>query len=130
MKRLMVIVVFFSLLAGCQSQPPYVDNGNSGQIKVVVFYDDNRNGALDSGEMSGQFEVGISQDISCPPSSLKKNTFSTTNETGVVLFNDLKPGKYCVGLKGNYSMTTKATQDIYVSSDMITTVAVGVVRDQ
>lgn len=128
MKHLLVFVVFFVMLAGCQSQPAFTDNGNSGQIKAVVFYDDNRNGIMDSGETSAQIEVGISQDISCPASSQDKVTNIQADETGTVIFKDLKPGKYCVNLNGNYSNTTKATQEIYVSSDTITAVMFGIVR--
>lgn len=130
MKRLLIFVLLFTMLAGCQSKPAYTDNGNPGQIKAVVFYDDNKNGTMDSGETGVPVEVGISQDISCPPSSLDKNTFSSMDANGGTLFKDLKPGKYCVGLNANFSMTTKLDQEVYVSSDMITTVAFGVVRDQ
>lgn len=128
MKHLLVFAVFFVMLAGCQSQPAFTDNGNPGQIKAVVFYDDNRNGIMDSGETSAQIEVGISQDISCPASSQDKVTNIQADETGTVIFKDLKPGKYCVNLNGNYSNTTKATQEIYVSSDTITAVMFGIVR--
>lgn len=128
MKHLLVFAVFFVMLAGCQSQPAFTDNGNPGQIKAVVFYDDNRNGIMDSGETSAQIEVGISQDISCPASSQDKVTNIQADETGTVIFKDLKPGKYCVNLNGNYNNTTKATQEIYVSSDTITAVMFGIVR--
>jgi hypothetical protein len=84
---------------------------------------------MDSGETSVQTEVGISQDLSCPPSSKDKNTFVNADSNGIALFNDLKPGKYCVAPNGNYSMTTKATLDVYVSSDAITTVMFGIVRE-
>ena len=54
MKRLILFTLFFTLLIGCGSQPPqppFVDNGNPGQIKAIVFYDDNKNGVMDSNEI-------------------------------------------------------------------------------
>jgi uncharacterized protein (DUF2141 family) len=128
MKPLLVFVLSIILLTGCQSQPAFTDNGNLGQIKAVVFYDDNKNGNMDSGETGVQTEVGISQDVSCPPSSIDKNTFVNTDANGIAVFNDLEPGKYCVAPNGNYSMTTKMTLDVYVSSDAVTTVMFGIVR--
>jgi uncharacterized protein (DUF2141 family) len=129
MKSLLVFVLSLTLLTGCQSQPAFTDNGNPGQIKAVVFYDNNRNGIMDSAETGAQVEVGISQDISCPPTSMDKITTFNTDASGIALITDLKPGKYCLHLIGEYSPTTKLTQDIYVSSDMITTVAFGIVKD-
>jgi hypothetical protein len=118
------------MLTACgKSEPTYTDNGNPGQIKAVVFYDNNKNGTMDNDEAVVLAKVGVSQDISCPASSLDKNTFSNTDANGVALFKDLKPGKYCVAPNGNYSMTTKATQEVYVSSDMITTVMFGIVKE-
>jgi uncharacterized protein (DUF2141 family) len=129
MKHLMVFIFFFVLLTGCQSQPAFTDNGNPGQIKAVVFYDDNRNGVMDGGETGAQIEIGISQDISCPASSQDKVTNIQADANGAVIFKDLKPGKYCVNLNGNYNNTTKLTQEVYVSSDLITTVMFGIVKE-
>jgi len=129
MKPLLVFMFLFALLTGCQNQPTYTDNGNPGQIKAVVFYDENRNGVMDGGETGAQIEIGISQDISCPPSSQDKVTFIQADETGTAVFKDLQPGKYCVGLNGNFSLTTKATLGVYVSSDAITTAIFGIVKD-
>jgi hypothetical protein len=129
MKHLLAFVFFFVLLTSCQSQPAYTDNGNPGQIKAVAFYDDNRNGVMDGGETGAQIEIGISQDTSCPASSQDKVTNIPADANGTVIFKDLKPGKYCVNLNGNYSNTTKATQEIYVSSDAITTVMFGIVKE-
>ena len=128
MKHLMVSILAFALLTGCESQPAYTDNGNPGQIQAIVFYDDNKNGTFDSGEAGAPIEVGISQDVSCPPSSLDKNTFITADADGTALIEELTPGKYCVVPNGNYSMTTKLTQEVYVSSDAVTTVMFGIVR--
>ncbi|HEY6072529.1 MAG TPA: SdrD B-like domain-containing protein [Anaerolineales bacterium] len=128
MKRLLVTALAFALMAGCNSQPPYVDNGNPGQIKAVFFYDDNRNGTQDSGESGAQVEAGISHDVSCPATSTDKTTIVMAGADGAALFKDLKPGRYCVVPWGNFSMTTKLTQVVYVSSDAITTVKFGIIK--
>jgi uncharacterized protein (DUF2141 family) len=131
MKRLLTFGLLLILLTACgKSEPAYTDNGKPGQIKAVVFYDNNKNGTMDSGETGAPVEVAISQDISCPPASKDKNTIVSADANGIALFKDLKPGKYCVGANGNYSMTTKATQDVYVSSDLVATVMFGIVKDQ
>lgn len=130
MKRLILLCIILScLLMGCGKQPTYIDNGNPGQIKVTVFYDDNRNGKLDSGETGAPVEAGISQDISCPPSNSDKNIYSNADVNGVALFEDVKPGKYCVGLNGNYSNTTRMNLEVYVSSDLRTVVSFGIARE-
>jgi hypothetical protein len=129
MKALLAFVLLLALLTGCQSQPTYTDNGNPGQIKAVLFYDNNRNGVMDSGETGVQTKVGISQETSCPASNQDAVTNITTDVDGVALFKDLKPGKYCVVPYGNPAMTTKFTQEVYVSSDTITTVMFGMARE-
>ena len=129
MRASLALILSFILVASCQSEPPYTDNGNPGQIKSVFFYDDNRNGVMDSGETGVQAEAGISQEISCPASNQDAVTTTKTDVDGVALFKDLKPGKYCVGPYGNLRMTTKFYQEVYVSSDMITTVMFGIARE-
>ena len=129
MKSLLVFVLLFVLLTSCQRQPAYTDNGKPGQIKAVVFYDDNHNGVIDGDETGAQVEVGISQDISCPPSSMDKITSVNADADGAALFIDLAPGKYCVTPIGDYGRTTKITREIYVSSDATTTVVFGIVRE-
>jgi uncharacterized protein (DUF2141 family) len=130
MKRLLTFGLLLVLLTACsKSKPAYTDNGNPGQIKAVVFYDDNKNGTMDSGEIGAQVEVGISQDVSCPASSMDKITIFNADANGVALMKDIKPGKYCVAVNGNYSMTTKLTQDVYVSSDLVVTVMFGIVKE-
>lgn len=129
-KRLFLLYVFLTHgLAGCATKPTYTDNGHPGQIKAAVFYDDNRNGTMDGGEIGAPVEVGISQDISCPPSSQDKNTFSSADINGIALFENLKPGKYCVGLNGNYNNTTKMNLDVYVSSDLRSVVSFSIARE-
>jgi hypothetical protein len=129
MKSLMVFVLSLVLLTSCQSQPPYTDNGNLGQIKAVIFYDSDRNGVMDGSESGAQIELGISQDISCPPSRDEAITPIVADVNGVVLFQELKPGKYCIHPIGNFGMTTKQNQEVYVSSDQTTTVLFGIVKD-
>jgi hypothetical protein len=128
MRSLLVSILLLVLLTSCKSQPPYTDNGNPGQIKAVVFYDDNKNGTFDGGEAGAPVDMGISQEVSCPPSNLDKNTIIKADADGIALIEDLTPGKYCVMPGGNYSMTTKLTQEVYVSSDAVTTVLFGIVR--
>ncbi len=48
--RLFTFVLLFVLLTSCKSQPAFVDNGNPGQIKVVVYDDDNQNSVMDTNE--------------------------------------------------------------------------------
>jgi hypothetical protein len=122
MKFLLAFMVSLVLLTGCQSKPPYSDNGNPGQIKAVVFYDDNRNGVMDGGETAAEYEVSVTQQVSCPPTSLDSEKRVKADADGTALFKDLKPGKYCVFADADYSATTKLTQEVYVSSDRITTV--------
>ena len=128
-RTLFHLAAAFILLAGCEQQPTYTDNGNPGAIKATVFFDDNKNGTMDGNETGAPVEIGVSQDISCPPSSLDKNTFSRADTTGVAFIGSLKPGKYCVGLNGNYSNTTRMNLQVFVSSDLITVVAFGIVRE-
>lgn len=129
MKKLLVFACSLFLLSSCSSQQDYIDNGNPGQIKAVVFYDDNHSGELDDDEVPAQIEVGISQDVSCPPSNVDLITTASADANGAAYFLDLKPGKYCVHPIGNFSMTTKLTQEVYVSSDKVTTVEFGLVKE-
>ena len=129
MKRLIVFCLIFALLTACgPGEPPFTDNGNPGQIKVIAFYDDNNNGTMDNEEtvVQAQAIVAISQEISCPPANIP--IFVDTDANGVHLFSDLKPGKYCIALSNGFNPTTKFTQEVYVSSDAVTEVAFGVAR--
>ncbi len=129
MKPLMMFMLSLILLTSCQSQPSYTDNGNSGQIKAIIFYDDNRNGSMDSNEIGAETELGISQEISCPPSRDEAITPIRADENGAALFQDLKPGKYCIHPIRNFGMTTKQNQEVYVSSDQTTIILFGIVKD-
>jgi hypothetical protein len=92
-KKYELIFALLSLLLGaCKSRPPFTDNGNPGQIKVIAFYDDNQNGKLDSQKLGVSARVGISQAISCPADSYDKYAQTDTDASGVATFRDLKPG--------------------------------------
>jgi hypothetical protein len=129
MKRLLVFGLILVLLTACgESEPPYTDNGNPGQIKAIFFFDDNKNGQQDDGETGVQAQsiVGIAQEVSCPPTSTP--SYVDTDANGVYEFKDLKPGKYCLYLNNGFTPVTKMTQEVYVSSDMVTTVYFGLGR--
>jgi hypothetical protein len=128
MKHLPVFVLFLVLLAACgESGPPFIDNGNPGHIKAVFFYDNNKNGKLDEGEPGVQDRlIGGISGVSCPPS--EKPSFVDSDVNGVIEFKDLKPGKYCVYLNNGFMPVTKMVQEVYISSDMVTTVYFGLAR--
>ena len=130
MKRLLVFVLMLVLLTACgESEPQFTDNGNPGHIKAVAFYDDNQNGIMDSGETGApSIRLTLADRVGCTPSS-GTFTFIPTDANGVVNFNDLKPGLYCVGIDNGYKTTTKLNLDAYVSSDVVTTVMFGVIRE-
>lgn len=129
MKRLLVFALFLVLLTACgESEPQFTDNGNPGQIKAIFFYDDNKNGVMDAGEAGVQAQqiAGMSQEISCPPTSTP--AFHDSDSNGFIEFTELKPGKYCLYLNNGFTPVTKLTQEVYVSSDMVTTVYFGLGR--
>jgi uncharacterized protein (DUF2141 family) len=129
MKKYWLIFVLLSLIpAACKSQSPFTNNGNPGQIKVIAYYDDNRNGQINENESGPSIRIGISQDISCPASSLDKVAQLDSDQNGVGVFSNLKPGKYCVSLIGNYDMTTKMNPQVYLSSDQEIVVRLGLLR--
>jgi uncharacterized protein (DUF2141 family) len=117
MKAVLLISIFSLLLAGCASQPKIADNGKPGQIKVVTFFDENRNGKRDQGEVGISDRVSISQDISCPSSSIQKLIPAETDSNGETVFKDLKPGQYCVAYFGNRGATTRLANLVSLSSD-------------
>lgn len=130
MKNLLIFGLMLVLLTACgESEPQFTDNGNPGQIQAVVFYDDDRNGIMDGGETGApSYRLALADRVGCS-SSTGSFTYIPTDSNGVVNFNDLKPGPYCVGIDNGYKTTTKMTLDAYVSSDKVTTVYFGVVRE-
>ena len=125
-KILLMTVILVVLLASCGKQPTYTDNGNPGQVKAVVFYDDNKNGVMDNGEIGAPQRVAISQEVTCTPANPE---YVSTDADGEVLFKDLKLGRYCVFVDNGYGMTTKMQLEVYVSSDLVTVVPFGIVRE-
>jgi uncharacterized protein (DUF2141 family) len=121
----MVFGLILVLLTACgESKPKFTDNGNPGQIKAIFYYDENKNGTMDSNETGVPTRVSISQEVSCPP--VNDPTFYETDADGVYVFTDLKPGKYCVVSDSRgLAMTIKLTPEVYVSSDQVTTVYFG-----
>ncbi len=120
MKHLLVFGILVALLVACgKNAPAYTDNGNPGKIKVVVFTDSNQNGVLDNNEKGLQVKTALMQEISCPGTS--QPAWQNSDANGVYIFNDLKPGKYCVIINTDRSVTSKMTQEVYVSSDATTT---------
>jgi uncharacterized protein (DUF2141 family) len=128
MKRLMVFVLTLVLLTACGGgQPAFTDNGNPGQIKVIVFYDDNQNGIMDSDDTGAPaHRLALADQVGCSSSTGSLN-FVPTDSNGVVIFNDLKPGRYCVAIDNGYRTTTKLNLEVYVSSDQVTTAYFGIV---
>jgi len=130
MKHLLVFVLMLVLLTACgESEPSFTDNGNPGDIKAVVFYDDNQNGIMDSGETGAPaYRLALADQVGCTTST-GILTFIPTDADGVVNFNDLKPGLYCVAIDNGYKTTSKLNLDAFVSSDAVTTVMFGVIRE-
>ena len=125
MKKIIALLFFALLIAACSAKPEIIDNGNPGQIKVFVFQDENRNGVKDQGEPGVVDKVGISQDISCPASSMDKVTTAETNTDGETTYVDLQPGIYCVAYLGSKGVTTKLTVEVNLSSEQVAQVAFG-----
>jgi|GEM_PF-3133813 uncharacterized protein (DUF2141 family) len=131
MNRFLIFSLIFVFLIACSenSGPPFVDNGNPGQIKAVAFYDDNQNGIMDNGEMGAPaIRLTLADQVGCT-SSTGSFTFIPTDANGIVNFRDLKPGLYCVAIDNGYKTTGKLNIDAYVSSGLITTVYFGVIKE-
>ena len=117
MKKHILITMLVFLVAGCASSgPEIVDNGQPGQIKVIVFLDTNRSGSLDSGEAPLQEQVGLSQDVSCPAQNIDFVTLKISDEKGELLFDGLAPGRYCISYHGELLPTTKLAFEVPLSS--------------
>ena len=125
MKKLIGVIFCGILMMGCSTQPEIVDNGQPGEVKVIVFLDENRNGAMDEGEPGLSDQVGLSQDVSCPAGNMDKVTIAETNPAGETVYEELKPGVYCVAYMGNKGSTTKLTVEVPLSSEQEALVAFG-----
>lgn len=131
MNRFLIFSLILVFLTACSenSGPPFVDNGNPGQIKAVAFYDNNQNGIMDNGETGAPaIRLTLADQVGCTSSTGTFN-FIPTNSEGVVSFSDLKPGLYCVAIDNGYKTTGKLNVNAYVSSDMVTTVMFGVIKE-
>jgi uncharacterized protein (DUF2141 family) len=126
LKKLFLLIILSTIAAGCaKSTPAVTDNGNPGQIKISVFYDENGNNIQDAGEPVHQDRILVGQDVSCPPTDPAKFQFYQTDDNGQVVVKDLKPGKYCVAYAGEKTMSSKLTLDVYLSSDQQAQVSFG-----
>lgn len=125
MKKVAAFVFLLVFVAGCNPKPGIVDNGNPGLIMVVTFLDENHNGIYEKNEPAVSDMVGISQDISCPAGNMDTITKVETNRDGEAVFDNLKPGTYCVMYLGPKATTTKLTSEIDISSDQLFRVEFG-----
>lgn len=125
MKRLLIVGLILVLLTACGgSEPPFTDNGNPGQIQVIVYLDANSNGSMESDESGAASRVAIAQEVSCP--SISDPNWFDADSNGIHIYQELQPGKYCVFFDSNgLAVTTKMTQEVYVSSEQTTTVYFG-----
>jgi hypothetical protein len=122
-KKIIALMVLALLISSCSAEPEIFDNGNPGQINVVVFLDENRNGVKDQGEPGVIDRVGLSQEKSCP--AIDKETIVETSTSGETMYKDLQPGIYCVAYMGSKGVTTKLNVDVYLSSEQVAQVAFG-----
>jgi hypothetical protein len=128
MKKFWVVGIFL-ILAACSQKPEIVDNGQPGQIRVVVFQDDNRNGVKDSEETGLADRVGLGQGVSCPTQNIDEIMVVETDPSGEALYQGLKPGTYCVMYMGSAGVTTKLTVEVYLSSEQQAVVGFGLVGE-
>jgi hypothetical protein len=117
MKKTLLTGFIMLFLVACSAAPEIVDNGKPGQIKVILFQDDNRNQVKDKEEVGVVDLVGISQEVSCPPSNTKMIIETETDPNGESLYSDLTPGIYCVMYTGRSGTTTKLTVEVHLSSE-------------
>lgn len=125
MKKILIFtVLILALLAGCSNEPDFVDNGQPGTIRAVVFNDLNDNNFLDEGEAASGELVGVVAAGPCPPSSRDAFTIKETGENGEAIF-EVTPGKYCVRYLGNRRPGTQMNFEIFVSSEEQVSVGIG-----
>ena len=73
MKQIFSFFLLLVLLPACSSQPAFVDNGNPGQIKVFIYYDDNQNGVMDTDETGAQAILAFPRIFPALPLARKKS---------------------------------------------------------
>jgi hypothetical protein len=79
--------------------------------------DANGSGTKDQDEPGLVDRVSISQDISCPASSIEHLRAAQTDSNCETVYKDLKSGRYCVANIGNNASTTKLAFYVYLSSE-------------
>ena len=117
MKKVAAFLLLVIFMTGCSPKPEMIDTGSPGLIMVVTFVDENRNGTYEKNEPTISDRVGISQDVSCPAGNMETVSEAETNLDGEAVFDDLKPGTYCVMYLGSKASTTKLTSEINLSSE-------------
>lgn len=127
--RKIYLLIFVLLLVGCSSKENFVDNGNPGTIRVVVYNDLNGNEIKDEGEQIGGELVGISQDNSCPASDISKVATKESDENGEAIFDDLKPGEYCVMYMDTAPARTALTYEVALSSEEVRSIGFAIIRE-
>ena len=127
MRTLLVVFLAAFLLAGCASQTPQaVDNGKPGKIEVFIYLDSNANGNFDAGEAGKMDYVARPEMHPCSKLGDQKPERVKTDEKGVVVFSDLKPGQYCVFYYGGETSTTQLQADVLVNSEQTARVNFGI----
>jgi hypothetical protein len=116
-------------MQACSSPPEFVENGNPGHIRIVVFNDDNRNLVQDGSETGAAGQIGTSQGISCPARDPSQMSALETDASGKIRIEGLAPGNYCVQYIGSRGITTRLTQEVPVSSDQASLVIFGLVEE-
>ena len=126
MKTILAVFLAVFLLAGCSGQTPQaVDNGKPGKIEVFIYLDSNANGVFDAGEAGKMDYVARPEMHPCSKLGDQKPERVQTDEKGVAVFSDLKPGQYCVFYYGGETSTTKMQADVLVNSEQTARVEIG-----
>lgn len=109
------------LVVGCggTSPAPTVPSASNtaqgpGRVRVLAFDDLNGDGKRDVNEPGIQAQIGLAKGTSCP--SVTDLVKAKTGTDGTYIFNDVKPGAYCVGLFESLAMTSPGTVPIFVKA--------------
>jgi len=126
MKTILAVILAVVLLAGCSREAPQaVDNGKPGRIEVFIYMDSNANGVFDAGEAGQMDYVAKPEMIPCSTIASHEPVRVQTDEKGLAVFSDLKPGQYCVFYYGKETTTTKMQADVLVNSEQTARVEIG-----